>query len=161
MHEHIEELYRLYYYELYAFLFKRCPDVDIVDDLIQNTFLEALKSIDNFKGESSVKTWLFGIAKHQLYRHFRKNKKQFPLDELSDAELATQTSFSDKLFVQHILETVSSLSPPLDEIMRLRLVYGMPFKEIGLRVQRSENYCRVNFYRIKERLRKEFGHEPM
>ena len=161
MYEYIEKVYEEHYQDLSRYLAKHCHSIDIIDDIIQNTFLEALKSIEGFKGRSSMKTWLFGIAKHQLYRHYRKNKIKINIDELSETAHAIETDFSDKLLAEQVLETINELPPPRDEIMRLRLVHELSFKEIGLRVGQTENYCRVNYYRMKEMLRREYDHENM
>lgn len=159
MEESIEQLYLLYYHELYGFLIKQCPDLEPVDDIIQNTFLEAFKSLENFKGAASMKTWLFSIAKHQLYRHLRKHGSPGHKQELSQSELSIQPDFSDNVLAGQILEAINGMQPPHHEIMLLRLIHGLSFKEIGLRTLQTENYCRVNFYRMKERLRKEYGDE--
>ena len=69
------------------------------------------------------------------------------------------TDHTDKMLADDIVQFFYSLSPPLNELMKLRLLYGLSFKEIGLKIGKTENYCRVNFYRLKERLRKEFHYE--
>ncbi|MCM3273021.1 RNA polymerase sigma factor [Paenibacillus elgii] len=159
MYDPITKIYLLYYDDLYRFLVTRYPNPDHIDDIIQNTFLEALRHMDSFKGDSSIKTWLFGIAKHQLYRSLRKNKLQLPLDDSSEAELAAQTDFSDKVLAEQIMERLNRLDPPHRDIMRLRLLHGLSFKEIAQWTDRTETYCRVNFYRMKEKLRKEYGED--
>lgn len=156
MYEDIEKMYLLYYRELYRFVLKLGGDQDLADDIVQATFLEALKSIERFDGKSSLKTWLFSIAKNQLYAHFRKNKKTI-LIEVQPESL--YTDFTDKMLADDIVQFFDSLTPPLNELMKLRLLYGLSFKEIGLKIGKTENYCRVNFYRLKERLRKEFHYE--
>lgn len=159
MQDQIEHIFLRYYDELYRYLSLHCSDVNIIDDLIQNTFLEALKSIERFAGHSSLKTWLFAIAKHQLYRHFRKNRATVQLEHIAESKLATEHDYSEKILADEIMEKIDTLHPPHDDIMRLRLLYGLSFKEIAQRVKHTENYCRVNFYRNKEKLRKEF--EPL
>lgn len=161
MDEPLEQIYRRYYRELYRFLVVRCPNADMVDDIIQNTFLEALKSMESFSGRSSVKTWLFAIAKHQLYRHLRKQKSHADLEQVPEAALAQRTEMADRMVAQHILDWMDRLDPPFKDIMKLRLVDGLSFKEIGMRVNRTETYCRVNFFRMKEKLRKEHADENM
>lgn len=156
MRDQIEELYLHYYDDLFRYLYSQCSDLNIVDDLIQSSFLEALKSIERFKGTSSLKTWLFAIARHQLYRYFRKNKRKKHFEADVEKEWVNEHDFSQKLQADQIMETIDQLNPPHNEIMRLRLVYGLSFKEIAARVKQTENYCRVNFYRNKEKLRKEF-----
>ncbi|KPV59990.1 RNA polymerase subunit sigma-24 [Paenibacillus sp. A3] len=159
MYDPITKIYLLYYDDLYRFLVTRYPNPDHIDDMIQNTFLEALRHMDSFKGDSSIKTWLFGIAKHQLYRSLRKNKLQLPLDDSPEAELAAYTDFSDKVLAEQIMERLNRLDPPHRDIMRLRLLHGLSFKEIAQLTDRTETYCRVNFYRMKEKLRKEYGED--
>jgi len=159
MHDTITKMYLLYYDDLYRFLMARYPNPDMIDDIIQNTFLEALQHMDSFKGGSSLKTWLFGIAKHQLYRSLRKNKIQLPLNDSSESELAAQTDFSDKVLAGQIIERLNRFDPPHGDIMRLRLLHGLSFKEIALLTDRTETYCRVNYYRMKEKLRKEYGED--
>lgn len=158
MYDLVDTIYREYYHDLYRYLRQHVHSADMIEDIIQNTFLEALRSIEGFKGHSSMKTWIFGIAKYQMYRHFRKHKIKVNLDGLSEMELTTTPDFSDRVMAKQLLDTIDQLQPPHNEIMRLRLVDELSFKEIGLRVGRTENYCRVNFYRMKERLRKEYDH---
>lgn len=160
MQELVEQLYLRYYRELYRYLSSRCPSPDAVDDIIQSTFLEALKSMDSYQGRSSLKTWLFGIARHQLHRYLRKRRLHLDLEQVPERE-APQADMEDRMLARRIWEAIDRLEPTLQSIMRLRLQYGLSFREIGVRVQRSENYCRVNFYRVKERLRKEFGDEEL
>lgn len=161
MHEEIEKLYTLYYNDLYWYILKLSSNNDIVDDIIQNTFLEAFKSIESFNGKSSIKTWLFSIAKYQVYRYFRKNKLHIDIDDISEIEICAEAEndISDKVFAGEIFEAINALSPPINEIMGLRIIHGLSFKEIGKRVGKTENYCRVNFYRVKEKLRKGYYYE--
>ncbi|HKW13061.1 MAG TPA: sigma-70 family RNA polymerase sigma factor, partial [Candidatus Krumholzibacteria bacterium] len=64
--EHGDALYR------YALL--RVNDPDLAGDLVQDTFLSALKGAENFRGGSTVRTWLIGILKHKIIDHYRRNK---------------------------------------------------------------------------------------
>ena len=59
---------------LFHFALARVKDKDIAEDLVQETFLAAVKSQERFQGRSSEKTWLFGILKHKVIDHYRKNK---------------------------------------------------------------------------------------
>lgn len=60
---------------LYSYCISRVLDQKIAEDLVQETFLAALKSLDRFKGESSEKTWLFAILKNKIIDHFRKKQR--------------------------------------------------------------------------------------
>lgn len=159
MYEEIEGVYIKYYGQLYGYIMKIGGNEEIIDDVIQNTFLQALKSIETFNRKSSIKTWLFSIAKYELYAYFRKRKIHISIDEAEELKIGQNINYEDIVISNNILEHMKGMKPPLDEIMKLRLVYGMSFREIGKMVGKTENYCRVNFYRIKEKIRKEYKYE--
>ena len=62
--------------ELFAFAFKRVSKRETALDLVQDTFLSALKAKDNFKGNSSEKTWLYTILRNKIIDHYRKHSKR-------------------------------------------------------------------------------------
>ncbi len=57
---------------LYRFALSRVKDPSVAEDLVQETFLAALRSRENFKGQSSVRTGLIAILKHKIVEHIRK-----------------------------------------------------------------------------------------
>ena len=129
----IEKLYDLYSKDVYRFIYSLSFDEEIAKDIMQITFLECIKSIKNFKGNCSEKTWLLAIAKNQYYTYLKKHPK-----------------------TQSIYES-NSLKEPQRQIMILRLINDFTFKEIGEILGKSENYCRVNFFREKKKLVKQFN----
>ena len=66
---------------LYAYALMRVRDASIAEDLVQDTLLAAIKSVDRFKGESSERTWLIGILKHKVFDHLRRVGREKQLDE--------------------------------------------------------------------------------
>jgi len=68
---------------LFRFALLRVKDANVAEDLVQETFLSALKGIDRFKGGSSLRTWLVGILKHKIIDHFRKNKPEILSGDLT------------------------------------------------------------------------------
>ena len=157
MEQGIEMLYRLYAKELYGFIFSICKDKYLTEDILQNTFVQAIKSIENFKGNSSVKTWLFSIAKHQCFNHLKKAKICMCIEDMnltSDCNVSEQCIL--RLSSDEMINGISELDEPGRSIMTLRIFGEYSFKEISRFIGKSENYCRVTFYRIKNKLRKEF-----
>lgn len=57
------------------------PKQDLVEDLFQHVFLEAWQGMESFRGQSSVKTWLLGIARHKVQDHYRRRLREFQFDE--------------------------------------------------------------------------------
>jgi len=62
----------LYSDYLYNYTISRVSDRDIAQDLVQDTFLAGLKSMKNFKGEATERTWLISILKRKIIDHYRK-----------------------------------------------------------------------------------------
>lgn len=62
----------LYADYLYNYTISRVSDKEIAQDLVQDTFLAALKAMKNFKGEASERTWLISILKRKIIDHYRK-----------------------------------------------------------------------------------------
>ncbi len=68
-----QRLFKRHFKSLYRFFRNKVGDD--CDDLIQHTFLAALKGIDGFRGHSSFRTYLFVIARHELYRYLRRRQR--------------------------------------------------------------------------------------
>jgi len=73
--DHFEILVRKYRDKVFRYLIKNFTEPSLAEDLTQDTFLEAFRNLDKFRGESSFSTWLIGIALNLSRNHFRKNRK--------------------------------------------------------------------------------------
>ncbi|TKB95897.1 sigma-70 family RNA polymerase sigma factor [Pedobacter cryophilus] len=82
---------------LFSFALKRVNNEEVAQDLVQETFLGALKSRNNFDGKSSEKTWLIAILKFKIIDHYRlKSKKQTSSLHQSDGEEIENHYFEPK-----------------------------------------------------------------
>lgn len=81
---------------LYRYALMRLRDPSLAEDIVQETFLAGIKSIDHYAGKSTEKTWLIGILKHKIIDHFRKSKHEQQTDELESVP-----DISDELFDEH------------------------------------------------------------
>ena len=75
---------------LYRFALLRVKDPSVAEDLVQETFLAALKGIDSFRGGSSLRTWLVGILKHKIIDHFRRNRPEILAGDLATMDNETE-----------------------------------------------------------------------
>jgi len=66
----------LYADSLFNYANIRINDADLAKDLVQDTFISALKAIDKFEHKSSVKTWLYSILKRKIIDHWRKQESR-------------------------------------------------------------------------------------
>ena len=75
---------------LYRFALGRVKDASVAEDLVQETFLAALKARKNFQGRSSIKTWLIGILKHKIIDYIRKRVREQISDKLESISEAAE-----------------------------------------------------------------------
>ena len=81
---------------LYRFASYLLKDHDLAEEIVQETFLAALKSKDAFKGQSSEKTWLFSILKHKIVDHIRRKKfKEYSINS-EDLGKTIEAFFNEK-----------------------------------------------------------------
>lgn len=71
------------------------PCADLVDDLVQEVFLAAWENLNTFRGESSLRNWLLGIARHKVEDHYRKRLKEVQLQEEDESPSSELASFLD------------------------------------------------------------------
>ena len=81
---------------LFRFALLRVKDPEVAEDLVQETFLSALKGIDRFKGRSPLRAWLVGILKHKIIDHFRKGKPEVLAGDLTMHENETEADRLDR-----------------------------------------------------------------
>ena len=160
-----EEIYRLYFKDVYLYMRRLSGDEDIAEEITAETFFKALKSLDNFRGDCDVRVWLCQIAKNSYYTYLNKNKKSKSIEDYF-CEIADESSFVDEIakrdeakLIQKILHRVDE---PYKEVFMWRVYADMSFKEIGQIFSKSENWACVTYHRarkiIKERL-EEYGYE--
>ena len=82
MKELAEELFHRYYKDVYTYQYSLCRDAALAEDLTSEVFLEVIRSVGSFRGESDVKTWLFSIARYRWYGYLRRKKRQPPTESL-------------------------------------------------------------------------------
>lgn len=83
--------------ELYGYAMDKTSKPELAEDLVQETFFSALKSMDNFKGLSSERTWLFTILKFKIADYYRKASTKY---EFSNTRLGHDdgNSYVDNYF---------------------------------------------------------------
>ncbi|NQX42433.1 RNA polymerase sigma-70 factor, ECF subfamily [Pedobacter steynii] len=90
----------LYFDSLYSWAFYKTSSKESAEDLVQDTFLVALKSIDQFEGKSDPKSWLFGILRHKVMDYHRQKYKNPGIVALAAIEGRTEALFGT-LFNTH------------------------------------------------------------
>lgn len=142
---------------VYKYLFCLTHDAPLSEDLTQETFYQAAKGIDKFRGDCKVSVWLCSIAKHLWYKEIEKRKYDtLPIDEAEDKCDTTDLEENYLLNVEKVelFRLLHELEPQTREVVYLRLTGELSFAEIGDILGISENTARVTFYRGKQKIRK-------
>jgi len=150
----IEEIYEMYSRKVFLFLLSKTNNVDIAEELTQETFFQAVQCIDRFKGNSSILTWLCGIAKNVWLKDLRKRQETLSIDD--DIPEITDTQKMNVQWEQkEILQLIHDMNEAVREVMYLRLISNLSFAEIGEIIGKTENWTRVTFFRGKQKIVKE------
>ena len=153
--ESMEQIYKQYATTVYKFLLSKCRDEDLAEELTQETFYQAIKSIDHFDGRSQISTWLCAIARNILSSYSRKNKVHEPLEDADIPVEGEESSVLNSMAGVELMRKLHSLPEPYREVMYMRVFGDLSFKEIGDILGKTDNWARVIYYRGKERLSKE------
>lgn len=148
----IEGLYRKYYGDVYRYLLSLCRNCHAAEDLSQNTFLKVISGIRGFRGSCTVKTWIFTIARHEYYHWLRANPPTEELTETAAGNGDILEQCENREQAAAIFSYIDSLEEPHRSLLILRLVNEFSFREIGLMLEKTENWARVTFMRDKCRL---------
>ncbi|MCM1440000.1 MAG: sigma-70 family RNA polymerase sigma factor [Roseburia sp.] len=153
----MEELYRQNSQMVYRFLYSLCKDESLAEDLMQETFLRAFESLERFDGNCKISTWLCQIAKHLLYQHWGKSKKEIPaeIDEQTEAVDDTEQQALHRIELYDVWEKVEKMPDTMRQVVYLKAICGMSYREIAAITGKSETCARVMFYRAKTELLKE------
>lgn len=157
----MEELYKQNAKIVYHFLYTRCKDEALAEELLQDTFLKAFESMERFDGSCKISTWLCQIARHLLYQHWEKEKKASfeELPEEVPARSDTEQQILHKVELSEVLDALSRMSEDVAKVVKLRTMSDLSFREIGEMLGKSENWARVTFFRAKKQLLQEVRYE--
>lgn len=153
----IEEAYRRHAQMVYQYLLSLCRQQDIAEELTQETFYQAIRCVDGFDNSCKFTTWLCAIAKNQYYAYVRKHPATEELDADMPSEASAEQTAMEKLQYTELLKKLHQCPEPYREVLHLRLLGELSFREIGDIFGKTENWARVTFYRGKEKPRREIG----
>ncbi|WP_413524543.1 RNA polymerase sigma factor [Carnobacterium divergens] len=153
-----EKIYEEYGNFIFRYLLTLTKNEQIAEELTQETFYQALKSIDHFEynGTAKFSTWLCQIAKNLWLQELNYVKNRNKLTE----SLIEKNPFSydlEEKFLKNeekidFFKKAHQLNERQREILYLRLLGNLSFKEIGSVFGETENWARVTFYRVKQQM---------
>jgi len=152
--EAFEALVRKYQRPVYFLILRMVRQVEEADDLTQQVFLKAYKSLRGFRGESSFKTWLSKIALNLARTALRKGKRIFV--EFDEAKASAPREGAEDLGAKRawMRRFLGQLPATQREVVSLRIYEEKSFQEIADLMDSKEGTVKVNFHHALKQLRK-------
>jgi RNA polymerase sigma-70 factor (ECF subfamily) len=151
-------LYARHHDELLLYLVRRTADAEVALDLWSETFAQAVAGRGKFRGRTDAEAaaWLYSIAKNQLARYFRRGyAERRAMQKLglerppADEELLADISRRAQLDVMRaeLAAALATLSEPVREAVRLRVVDERPYVEVAEKLSITEQAARARVSR--------------
>ncbi len=144
----LEGLFRRHEREIFSYMLRLFRDIRVAEDLAQETFERAFTSISSFRGESSLRTWLFAIARNVSVDHIRRCAREVSVAEFPD--IANERDPSIRISVS---EALDSLPLPYREALFLSDALGFAPGDAALAIGVTPNAFRVRLHRARQLFR--------
>lgn len=143
---------------VYNVAYRMLGDRDTAFDISQESFISAYEGLKNFRKDSKFSTWLYSITVNKCRDHLRCRKPDMPLDELTDilpSKMANpEESAHRKQLGLALQTTLSELPEDYREVIVLKHIEGLDYKEMEAILGGNVNALKVRTYRAREMLKK-------
>ncbi len=171
--EAFDRLYRDHVDRIYRFAQRLCRQVEDAQDLVQDTFLNAYRGLEQFRGDAQVSTWLYRIAARACLRLRRKRKgepdRELSLDEFiptSEGEfrlqiptdgLTPEEALENKELRRALHQAIQKLPNKYRLVLVLRDMEGLTAKEVGAIMGLNERAVKSRLHRARLFVRRELS----
>ncbi len=149
------------------FIARKVNDPHDVEEIFQETMIAAFESFHCFSAQSSLFTWLCGIAKHEIADYYRKKKiktllfSHFPwLEELASQALGPEQKLLRNEFEGKVRKTLMSLSEGYQEVLRLKYYEDLSVKEIAQKLNETVKTVESRLFRARKNFAQTFAANP-
>lgn len=154
-----EQLFVHYFDRLCTFFATKCNEAD---ELVQRTLVACLKAKDQFEGRSSFRTYVFTLARHELFHHLRKQRKDgerldFSVTSVAEIVTTPATRLARDAARRRILEILRTL--PVEQQTLLELYYweDMDVAALAEVFETTPGNIRVRLHRARQALKERAG----
>ncbi len=171
--DEFNRLYRDHADRIYRFAQRLCGQVDDAKDLVQDTFLNAYRGLQQFRGEAQLSTWLYTIAARACMRMRRKRKgepqRELSLEDFiptSEGEfrlqiptdgLTPEEALENKQLRRTLNQAIQKLPKNYRLVLVLRDMEGLTAKEVGAVMGLNERAVKSRLHRARLFVRRELS----
>ncbi|MEK3685512.1 RNA polymerase sigma factor [Paenibacillus sp. FSL R10-2736] len=148
----VEQIYEQYFQDVYLFALSLSRNTQIAEEITQETFVKAVKNINQFKGNCKISVWLCQIAKNTYFTYMEKQKRREPAEpqeKLLASSLNLEQKLIDKTEALRIHKLLHSLKEPYKEVFTLRVFGELSFDHISQVFGKTESWARVTYHRAR------------
>ena len=148
--------YETLVYALHSDLFRYAcwlvKDKTVAEDIVQETFLRAWKSLDSLKDDKAAKSWLITILRRENARRFER--KQFDLVDIEDVSVADDL-LSNEVEIEHreLRQIMASLTEEYREPLMLQIIFGYSGDEIAEQLDLNKNTVMTRLFRARNQVK--------
>ncbi len=156
---HFGELYGRYFQRIYNFVYARIRNHAECEEIVQETFIAVFRSFENYRGQSSLLSWIYGIAKNTTNNALRRARTlNDRIDLVEETELVPAAALAppspDELldlhrFGEELSERLDQVADWQAEIFAMRHLENLSIPEISRRTNRTSDAVRSSLYRVK------------
>ncbi|GAC15246.1 sigma-70 family RNA polymerase sigma factor [Aliiglaciecola lipolytica] len=138
--------------DIFRYAYWLVKDKAIAEDIVQETFLRAWKSLDSLKDQKAAKSWLITILRRENARRFER--KQFDLVDMDDVSLEDD-SLSNELEIeyQELRQLMAGLNEEYREPLILQVMFGYSGDEIAQQLDLNKNTVMTRLFRARSQLK--------
>lgn len=173
--ESFDELFERHERDIFNLIYRLVGDYEEAADLASETFVQALRAFDRFRGQAQPYTWLYRIAVNLCKNYFRRRgvrrrvhgpslDDQIALDdeqalerEVEDWTRTPQRQVEQRELQREIERAIAALSPQGRMVVLLRDVHGLSYRQIAEVVGVSAEIVKARLFRARAALRKQLA----
>ena len=158
MEQNIGEIYKEHSKTVYKYLFCLSQNESMSEELTQETFYWATRSIKEFRNECKIEVWLCKIAKNLWYKELKRRKKLKIISmEAEIGEIKSEIDIEEEIIESEekaeLYKQIEKLEGETKELVHLKLTSELTFKDIAQILGKTEVWARVTYYRWKEKIK--------
>jgi len=152
-----ESLVTAHYQDVYRYAYWLCKNQPLAQDLVQETFLRAWRSLDSLQNDKAAKAWLFTILRREnarLYERYRPDLVDIDDQSIAESDNEEPESKMDRELLHN---AINRLESDYREPLLLQVVGGFSGKEIADILGLNNNTVMTRLFRARSKLKQEFG----
>lgn len=142
--------YKTYSPRIHAFVAQKIDPSKDIEEIVQETFINALKRLSFFRGNSSLLTWMYSIARHEIADYYRKKYAKKAIKMLPLSELLPQRINDSHEVSEQVKAAFNKIDAHHVELLMLKYVDNKKVEEIAAELGKSGKSIESELFRARQ-----------